>query len=279
MADAGPSAAELKRVQQGIVANAVFGRESVHGLADSIAQGVTVADLDYLKKYLPTILAVTPADVQRVAKKYLVPEKRVVVWSVPAKKAGDKGKDEAATRRSRRARSAFRAGGSQGFSLKDVQRVKLPNGLTLLLYENHRLPVVFAQASVRDVHFHEPADKLGLATLTGYLLDEGTAKHSGPEIAEMIEDVGGQLSLSSSGGSVKVLSPQRKLGLGLLLECLSKPAFPKEAFNRDKERLLSSIEEAETQPASKARREFYAAVYGKHPLGRPALGHVIRSRS
>ena len=92
LADEAPSAAEVKRVQQGIVASTVFGRESSHGLADSIAQGVTVADLDFLKKYLPTVLAVTPADVQRVAKKYLDPETRVVVWSVPMKKE----KEEAA---------------------------------------------------------------------------------------------------------------------------------------------------------------------------------------
>ena len=52
--------AELKRVQQQIIAQAVFSRESVHGLADSIAQGVTTNDLDFLKNYLPRILASPP---------------------------------------------------------------------------------------------------------------------------------------------------------------------------------------------------------------------------
>ena len=66
-------------------------------------------------------------------------------------------------------------------------------------------------------------------TPTGYLLDEGTAKHTGPEIAEAIENAGGSLELSSSGGAVRVLSPDRSLGLGLLLECLTQPSFPKEA--------------------------------------------------
>jgi zinc protease len=148
----------------------------------------------------------------------------------------------------------------------------LPNGLTLLLYENHRLPIVVAHASVRDVHFHEPDDKLGVATLMGYLLDEGTAKHTGQQIAEMIEDVGGQLALSSSGATVRVLAPQRHLGLSVLFECLTQPGFPKDAFGRNKERLLSAIAEAESQPSSKAKRAFYAAVFGKHPLARPNLG-------
>jgi zinc protease len=285
LADEPPTAAELKRVQQGIVTNAVFARESSHGLADAVAQGVTVTDLDFLKKYLPSVLAVTPSDVQRVAKKYLDPEARVVVWSVPEKKEPEKKEKEEAASASRLprysghrgvgtklARSARRADAGHAFSLKDARRLKLPNGLTLLFYENHRLPIVVAHAAVRDVHYHEPDDKLGVATLTGYLLDEGTTKHTGQQVAEMIEDVGGQLSLSSGGASVRVLAPQRHLGLSLLFECLSQPAFPKDAFGRNKERLLSGIDEAESQPAGKAQRAFYAAVYGKHPLARPRLG-------
>jgi zinc protease len=88
----------------------------------------------------------------------------------------------------------------------------------------------------------------------------------------MIEGVGGTLSLGSGGGGVRVLAPDRKLGLGLLLECLMSPSFPKEAFARNKERLLGEIEEARTQPEQRARQAFLAAVYGSHPLGRPRLG-------
>src|SRR5262249_7327279 len=93
------------------------------------------------------------------------------------------------------------AGASGGFSLKDTRRVVLPNGLVLLLWENHRLPIVVASANVAQISLREKAEQAGLATLMGALLDEGTTKHTGPEIAEMIENVGGSLSLSSSGGS------------------------------------------------------------------------------
>jgi zinc protease len=268
------SEAELKRAQRGILASTVFGRESVHGLADSIAQGVTVADLDFLKNYLPRVLAVTAKDVQRVAKTYFDEEKRVTVWSVPPK--GDKGEKGGAPSE-RGARNAERgtnkAEGKAGtFSLKDAQRVELPNGIVLLLFEDHRLPIVTAQAELRHVSAHEPEDKIGVAALMGSLLDEGTAKTPGPKIAELIEDVGGALSLGSGGGSVKVLSPDRSLGLSLLFECLTQPAFPKDAFFRNKAKQLSAIAEQEAQPASKARREFLAAVYGKHPKGRPGMG-------
>jgi zinc protease len=269
------SAAELKRVKQNIVAGAVFTRESVHELADSIAQGVTTNDLEYLKNFLPRILAVTAADVQRVAKQYLDPARGVTVWSVPGK--GPKkgvGGEERPTRieRMRSGRQPAQGGVAGDFSLKSAQRVELPNGLVLLMFEDRRLPIFVAQAAVRAVRLYEPDEKLGVATLTGSLLDEGTSKHTGPQIAEMIENVGGALSLSAGGGSVKVLTPQRSLGLGLLFECLMQPTFPKDAFTRKQLQQLSAIDEAETQPAQRARQAFMATVYDKHPYGRPNLG-------
>jgi zinc protease len=275
------SAAELQRVKQSLLASTVFNRESVHGLADSIARGVTINDLDYLKTYLPRILEVTAADVQRVAKKYLDPEQRVVVWSVP--KAGNEeasgrsldcqptGVASLSAHPNRMSRMEARAPG-KGFSLQEAKRVVLPNGLVLLLLEDHRLPIVVAEASVRHAGLLEPEEKAGVATLTGSLLDEGTTAHTGEQISETIESVGGSLSFGASSGSVKVLSPHRHLGLSMLFECLSKPNFPKEAFDREKAKQLSLIDDLEQQPESRAQRLYRQMVYGKHPAGRPSLG-------
>ena len=172
---------------------------------------------------------------QRVAAQYLTADQRVVVWSVPKKEGtglrppepGGAPQPSAAGRGLPR-----RRGGVGEFSLKKTQRVVLPNGLTLLLYEQRRLPIVFAEAYVRNVVLREPADKAGVAALVANMLSEGTSAHSGPQIAEMIENVGGLLSLTATGGSVKVLTPDRKLGLGLLFECLARANFPKDPLER-----------------------------------------------
>src|SRR5438445_10540160 len=120
----------------------IFQRERVYGLADSIARAVTTNDLDWLKNLLPRIMSVTSADVQRVAKTYLDPEQRVVVWSVPEeKKSGGASGSPASPPPVQKAahRSGARpvGGAADGFSLKNAKRVELPNGLTLLLFENH----------------------------------------------------------------------------------------------------------------------------------------------
>jgi zinc protease len=295
---------EMDRVRQGIIAGAIFDRESVHNMADNMAQGLTNNDLPWLKAMLPRLAAVTAADIQRVAKKYLDPEKRVVVWSVPKpEESKGAGADAPAMRRqsllgsafpgrawereprrgamrlslSRRDDSASATAGAGAsppaeFSLEDTKRFVLPNGLVLLLWENHRLPIVVASAHVSQVALREPAEQAGLAALMGGLLDEGTTKHTGPEIAELIENVGGSLSLSSSGGTVKVLAGDRQLGLKLLIECLKEPSFPTEAFNREREHQLAAIDEAQREPLQRATIRFRKELYGKHPFALPSLG-------
>jgi zinc protease len=127
-------------------------------------------------------------------------------------------------------------------------------------------------AEVRDVLLREPAELSGVAALTGSLLDEGTEKHTGKEIAALIEDTGGTLSLGVSGGSFKVLTPDADLALGLLFECLMKPTFPDKEFARLKDQQLSGIDDALSQPDTRAAHEFNALVYGRHPYGRFDLG-------
>src|SRR5205085_12127990 len=138
---------ELKRVQRGLLAGTIFGREGVHELADSIARGVTTNDLEFLKTYLPRINAVTAADVQAVVRKYLDQQQRVVVWSVPEDDSKDKArgaepeKPTGAKPPARKGRDT-KGTGLGGFSLQATKRVVLPNGLTLLLLAKHRLPIV-----------------------------------------------------------------------------------------------------------------------------------------
>ncbi len=260
---------ELKRVKRVLLASLVFSRESVLGLGDSIARGVTTNNLDYLRTYFQRIEAVTAPELQAVVKKYFDPQKRVAVWSVPGE--GPSGRRKAGGLPRRADKPDVAPGGDTDW-LKGAERVVLPNGLTLLLKENRRLPIVVADASVRDVRLHEPADRSGIATLTGRMLSEGTTRHTGPQIAEMIENVGGSLALGGSGGSVKVLSPDRHLGLSLLFECLSEANFPREAFQRKQAQQLSQIRAMEQEPETRAAMLYQHLVYGKHPFSRPEIG-------
>lgn len=264
------SADELKRVQRGLVSSAIFSREGVHELAESIAQAAMRSNLEELKTELPKLMAVTPADIQRVAAKYLNPDRRVVVTSNP-EAGGGAGKEPGKSPPQRRDGKPAAGGGD--FALEKTRRVVLPNGLTLLLLENHRLPIFIADAFVKGTRLDEPADKAGVASLVGDMLDEGAGKRSSLEIATAIENVGGAFGFTAAGGAVRVLSPDWALGTELLLEGLMHPTFPAEALERKRAQTLSSIDENSRRADTQALRKFRESIYGPdHPLGRPAIG-------
>ena len=261
------SDAELARAKRATLAAFIFGRENVHGLADLVAQSVTVNDLDYLKTYLDKLLAVTPADIQRVAAKVFVPTQSVVVWSLPPEQKG-------AGQRVPPQKPGRKEDASAGIDARmaAAKRTVLPNGLTLITLEDHRLPIVTAAATVKDVALREPVEKSGIASLVGDMLEEGAAGKTGEEIALAIETVGGSLSFSSGGASLRVLAPDTELGVRLMLDCLSQPTFPQAALERVREQQLAAIAEAESQPRSRAARLFLKQVYGDHPNGRSSVG-------
>lgn len=269
-AEGPPSEAELKRVKRQMLASAVFAREGTAGLAKSIAEAAIVNDLDFAKKYLPAVLAVTGEDVHRVAKKYLRRERSASVRSLPAGRRGPGHWGGPPRKRTALAEKGL----AGGVDLSRTKRVVLPNGLTVLLYKNPGLPTFEAHVSLREGPLHQKDEKLGVASLAGTLLDEGTKTRTGQQIAEAIEGMGGELSLGAAGGSVKVLSPDWKKGLGTLFDCLLNADFPADAFLRGKRRLLARAMEDQAEPDRRASSEFDKLVYGKHPLGRPARGTV-----
>lgn len=271
IAEKPPGEEELKRVKQQMLASAVFARESPLGLARNISEAVILNDLDHARKYLPAVLAVTAEDVQRVARKYLKRDRAAVVWSVPGMEPGAGGGGGPGKAPERRRSEGEKKG---LVDLEKTRRVVLPNGMTVLMFRNPRLPVFEAHVALRESGILQKDDKLGVAGLTGMLLDEGTKSRTGAQIAEEIEGLGGELNLHASGGNVKVLAPDWKKGLDILFDCLANPAFPEDAFRRGKARLMAQVAEAEVEPGRKALTAFTSAVYGKHPLGRPLAGTV-----
>jgi zinc protease len=76
---------ELQKAKNQVEAAFVFGQDSIFGQAMRIGQFESVAQWQWINSYLPGIRAVTAADVLRVAKKYLDPDRRTVGTLIPTK--------------------------------------------------------------------------------------------------------------------------------------------------------------------------------------------------
>jgi zinc protease len=150
-----------------------------------------------------------------------------------------------------------------------VRRV-LPNGLTLIVRENHANPTIALQGIVKAGGIFDPPGKSGLATFVGMMLDQGTKSRSAFEQATTIESLGASLrfdggleTLSLSGN---LLSGDLEEILRVLADALRNPAFPAEQVEKMRDELIIDYRVAENSTASVAARRANELLY---PEGHP----------
>ncbi|HKY05270.1 MAG TPA: pitrilysin family protein [Blastocatellia bacterium] len=160
----------------------------------------------------------------------------------------------------------------------DVERIELPNGLTLLLSESHATPSVALNAVVRAGSRFEPDDKAGLASLTGELLDEGTATHTSQQIAEAIEAVGGRMATygdyQSSGVQAALLSKDVSLAIDVIADVLTNATFPEDKVQQHVHRRVAQIKSRLDVPRVQASDIFNELVFKDTPQHRPSVGYA-----
>ncbi|MBL8053475.1 MAG: insulinase family protein, partial [Nitrospira sp.] len=88
----------------------------------------------------------------------------------------------------------------QGAAAADLAPIKFttPNGMTVVVLEQHFLPIVELHALIKAGSSQDPSEKAGVANLVASLLDEGTTSRSSKQLAEQIDFVGGSLSAQAS---------------------------------------------------------------------------------
>ena len=159
-----------------------------------------------------------------------------------------------------------------------AHREVLPNGIVLLVAERPGVPIVAARVFLRAGAAFDPADRIGLANLTGALLARGTAKRTGPQIDEAIEFVGGSLEAGAGRdgltASLSVLKRDLTLGMDLLAEVVLGPAFPPEELKRKVAQIQAAIKRSDEDPNTVAARALARLIYPGHPYGRPVEGTI-----
>lgn len=113
------------------------------------------------------------------------------------------------------------------------ERYPLPNGAVVYLLENHDLPLVEGTIYFRATSAWEPAEKVGLAAMTGDVMRRGgTAAHPGDWLDERLGAIGASITTSISAdfatGRFRALAENAEEVLGLWAEVLREPAFPEE---------------------------------------------------
>ncbi|MBD3893644.1 pitrilysin family protein [Hydrogenophaga sp.] len=153
------------------------------------------------------------------------------------------------------------------------------SGARVYLVPNPSIPMLDLQLNFDGGSRRDAAHQAGLASATAQLLSAGVLAHAGRPALDENQlglawvDLGAQFGARASRDrfsvSLRSLSEPELLerAVALAAQQLAAPAWPARVWQRERERLLAAMQEAETQPATHAERAFARAVFGDHPYG------------
>jgi predicted Zn-dependent peptidase len=164
----------------------------------------------------------------------------------------------------------------EGPQLPRHRKVALTNGLTLLLMEQHEVPLVSVQIVVRAGGVADPAGKEGLALLTAELLRRGTQRRTADQIASELDFIGGTIEIGGDPDRVFLVSEFMKkdtaAALDLLSDLLRHPNFPGAEVEKLIKQRVDGIKQDKEEARAVLPHYFAAALFGSHPYARPPEG-------
>lgn len=149
----------------------------------------------------------------------------------------------------------------------------LSNGMKVFLLEDHELPLVSGSALIRTGNLFDPANKRGLAELTGEVLRSGgTKSKTGDQVDEELENVAAQVESqigeTSATLSLSCLKENTDQVLGIFKDFLTSAEFREDKVELARTQLRSEISRRNDDPGGIAGREFSDIVYGRNtPYG------------
>ncbi len=253
------SPAELNKAVKQFVSATLATRKTMQGQAQDLgANWIAVNDLNFSERYLDAVKQVRPADLQRVARKYFTETNRTLYALLPA---GTGPRPLAASIQS---------------GENAIQKFELPNGLRLLLKEDHRLPFVEFRAVFRGGVLAETPATGGLTQLMSKMLLQGTRRRSAEQIAREIESLGGSIDSfsgnNSYGVNAEVLAGDFGDGLSLVADVVLNPIFPATALKRERDVQLAAIKAQKDQLLQSCFRAMRRAMFGETGYGLDVLG-------
>lgn len=245
---------ELRKAVKQFTAAMLATRKTMQGQAQDLGGNFMAAgDLNFSARYLEAVKRATPAELQRVARTYLTVENRTLYALLPAGRAPRPVASVAAP------------------ADHPVASFVLPNGLRVLVKQDHRLPFVELRAVFRGGVLHETPATNGLTLLTAKTLLKGTRTRTAEEIATEIESVGGSIESyggnNSLGVNVEIMHTELAIGLDLLADVILHPSFPREAVEREREVQLASIRAQKDELLASAIRLMRRGLFGESGYG------------
>jgi zinc protease len=285
-ADKKPTDERLDKVKLALESDFVYSRETMQGKASRLGYYETISgDLNFEKKYTEGIRAVTPADVGRVIDKYLHINNMTVSVILPEDEAtseeatsiNNKKLYKAARQGTRLAKGAIEAK-SEADERKDVTKVILPGGITLLIEESRTNETIAMHASFPGGVRYEDMNNNGIGVFVAGMLPRGTSKRTREDIGRATENMATSISgfsgRNTSGLSMKFLSKFFYEASELFTDVLLNPSFTDKEVEKLRIDTLDGIKREEDYLPGYTFKLLYKELYGNHPYSMSTIGNI-----
>ena len=122
----------------------------------------------------------------------------------------------------------------------------------------------------------EPHERAGVSHFIEHLLFKGSSRYSAQEIAELFDELGGELNAATSRETTvvyaRVPDDRLEVALDVMADMLYRPSFAD--VDSEREVVLEEIAMVEDTPHDLVHDLAGEAVFGSHPLGRPVIGRA-----
>ena len=159
------------------------------------------------------------------------------------------------------------AGPAPKIQIGQYQMATLPNGLKLVVVENHKLPRVSYNINL-DIDPLFEGDRAGFAMLSGELMKAGTRSRSKAQIDETVDFMGASLSTSANGVFGSCLAKHSEDFLTLMADVVLNPTFPSDELEKSRKQQLSNLANEKTDPNAMSDKIGNVMKFGAtHPYG------------
>lgn len=157
-----------------------------------------------------------------------------------------------------------------------IRVTRLSNGLRVASHQMPHLGTVALGVWVASGARHESAREHGISHLLEHMAFKGTARRSAQDIAEEIEQVGGDLNAATSLDTTyyyaRVLKDDVEIALDILADIIQNPRYSEDELERERDVILQEIAGTKDSPDDTVYDLAQDAAYTDQPLGRPILG-------
>ena len=175
------------------------------------------------------------------------------------------------------------SGPEPAFAFPEIRRRRLSNGLDAWTAVHREVPLMSVLVLVRAGASFDPADRPGLAAITGDLLDEGCGDLDALALHETLGRLGAQLDteVGADATLVGLTTLERSAGpsLTLLAEMIVRPRLDAADFERVRDLRLNRLLQMREMPPAVAERMFTERLYGAHPYGHLPIGSETSLRA